>query len=151
MRTRRSLAALLFALAPGLGGCLSASPPGALFATTPPGARVRIDGHDSGFVTPCMLAIEDGGRVRVELELEGYETARIVLAPASETETIGWSHGAMAPLGSLRTPFFLPAADLFLPFRPDDGHHPQRVHVRLHPSPVPEATAPEPAGPPDEG
>jgi hypothetical protein len=130
---RRSalLRAGLGALLAVLPGCLSATPPGAYFATTPPGARVRIDGHDTGFVTPCMIDLDDGGRVGVQLELQGYRTASIVLAPASETTVVGWSHAVAAPWGALRVPIQLPAVDLFLPFRPDAGHHPQRVHVTL--------------------
>lgn len=133
---RRSalLGACLGALLGMLPGCLSATPPGAYFATTPPGARVRIDGRDTGFVTPCMIALDDGGRVGVQLELQGYQTASIVLVPASETEVIGWSHGVAAPWGSMRLPIQLGAVDLFLPFRPDAGHHPQRVHVTLRES-----------------
>ena len=71
--------------------------------------------------------------MRVDLELDGYTPARIVLAPHSSTEVIGWSHGHAYPIGSLRLPLLLPGADLFLPFRPDQGHHPQRIHVRLQP------------------
>lgn len=118
-----------------LPGCLAATPPGAFFSTSPSGARVRIDGHDTGFVTPCLvdLAPDADERVRVELELEGYALASVVLAPSSVTDSIGWSHGHTLPVGSLGMPLFLPAADLFVPFRPDDGHHPQRIHVRLLP------------------
>lgn len=112
-------------------GCLSGTPPGAFFATTPPGARVRIDGRDTGFVTPCMIDLDDGGRVGVQLELQGYRTASIVLAPDSATAVVGWSHAVASPWGLLRIPVQLSAVDLFLPFRPDAGHHPQRVHVTL--------------------
>jgi hypothetical protein len=40
------------------GGLLDVSPPGTAFASEPPGARVEIDGQDSGWVTPCMIALD---------------------------------------------------------------------------------------------
>jgi hypothetical protein len=129
MNPERLVACLLAALP----GCLAATPPGAFFSTSPSGARVRVDGHDTGFVTPCQVDLDGEERVRVELELAGYTPASIVLAPSSATEVIGWSHGHAYPTGSLRLALFVPGADLFLPFRPDQGHHPQRVHVRLQP------------------
>ncbi len=130
MRRPRLAACLLAALS----GCLSETPPGAFFATTPPGARVRVDGRDTGFVTPCEIDLAGEGRVRVDLELQGYAPARVVLAERSDTTVVGWSHGVAAPIGGLHFAPFLGAPDLFLPFRPDHGHHPQRVHVRLRPA-----------------
>ena len=125
------LAACLCAAA--LPGCLVTTPPGAFFSSTPSGARVMIDGHDSGFVTPCQLDVDTDDEVRVDLELEGYQPASMVLATHSSTTVIGWSHGNGYPIGSLTIPPRLGARDLFLPYRPDHGHHPHRVHVRLLP------------------
>lgn len=125
------LAACLCAAA--LSGCLVTTPPGAFLSSTPSGARVLVDGHDSGFVTPCQVDLDTSERVQVELELEGYEPASMILAPNSSTSVIGWSHGNGYPVGSLSIPPRLMTRDLFLPFRPDHGHHPHRVHVRLLP------------------
>ena len=134
MKRSAASAAFLLLILTGLTGCLSATPPGSFFATTPPGARIRVDGHDSGFVTPCMIDLQSEGRVRVDLELEGYAPARIILASHSEIEGIPWTAGVLSPWGGLHFPVFMSAVDLFVPFRQDAGPHPQRVHVYLRPN-----------------
>jgi len=122
------LAAAVAALA--LGACISVTPPGILVASTPPGARVLVDGRDSGFVTPCNLAVEEGRDHWIALELEGYATTSLRIQESSDTEVVPWSQGIVAP-PTIPFPLFLPAKDLFFPFRTDDSPRPGRIYVEM--------------------
>ena len=43
-----------------LGSCArNISPPGVFFSSEPPGARILVDGQDSGYVTPRMSRLND--------------------------------------------------------------------------------------------
>ena len=112
---------------------MSTTPPGTFLGSTPPGARILVDGHDSGFVTPSSIDLSGEGRVRVDLELAGYLPARIVLAPHGTTQAVTWRQGAPSKWASLHVPLALEAQDLFAPFKRNGGPHPQRVHIRLRP------------------
>ncbi len=127
----RSLAVLL---ALGCAGCLHVTPPGVAFATTPPGARVLIDGKECGYVTPCLIALDEEETHRIDLVLEGYRQARLRVEPGSNIYFIPWSDADTYPPGHYRFPLFLPIQDLFLPVRKDERMHPSRVHVRLQPA-----------------
>ncbi len=41
-------------------------------SSTPPGARILIDGEDTGVVTPAIVGLPDGGTFAVSLDLDGY-------------------------------------------------------------------------------
>jgi len=121
------LAALL-----ALVSCRSASAPGVKLTSTPPGARVMIDGRYSGHVTPCLIALDDDRRYEVTFELGGYEPRSVVLEPAKTTTVIGWGQGRLAHDGQ-RFPLWLMGNDIFQPIRIDRTHSPARVFARLQP------------------
>lgn len=106
------------------------SSPGVSLSSQPPGARVLIDGEDSGFFTPCVLALDRDEKQRVRFELPGYEPALRVLEPNTRRTYIPWSDG---DLGSARWrfPLFLPLGAVLVPLKVDDSHSPWRVHVKL--------------------
>lgn len=141
-RTARALACACALLAAALAaGCTSAtktpielayntSAPGVSLSSQPPGARVLIDDEDSGFFTPCVLALDRDEKQRVRFELPGYEPATRVLEPNTRRTYIPWSDG---DLGSARWrfPLFLPLGAVLVPLKVDDSHSPWRVHVKL--------------------
>ncbi len=78
-RTPAGLALALLAAA-----CVApAAPLGVLVASDPPGARILIDGHDSGWVTPAYLDLPDD-RQRVDLNLDGYQPASLMVEPGGD-------------------------------------------------------------------
>ena len=129
----RRLAATLAVLVSGLAGagCINVTPPGVLFATQPPGARVMLDEVDSGFVTPCLIDLDDTQAHEIRLELQGYEPRSFRVLPGHRVMFVPWYH-AVSP-ESLHFPLFATQKDLFFPFRVDRNLVPGRVHVRLHP------------------
>lgn len=124
--------AVLLALA-GSSCLRQVAPPGVAFATTPPGARVLIDGEECGYVTPCLIALDEDDEHRIDLVLAGYHEARLRLEPGSNLYFVSWAESTSYPPGHFRFPLFLPGRDLFWPVRRDDRSHPSRVHVRLRP------------------
>ena len=112
-----------------LAACRSVKEPGILVASDPPGARVLIDGRDTGFVTPCHLAVEEDD-LWVEVRLEGYATTALHLDEGSRLTVITWDKGRVWPLG-WPFPLFLTADGLFVPFRVDKSPLPSRIHVDL--------------------
>ncbi|MDE0891894.1 MAG: PEGA domain-containing protein, partial [Planctomycetota bacterium] len=62
------IAPLLLALL-GAASCFSVQPaPTLSLSTHPPGALVLINGEETGFATPCILAVEEE-LIRVEIVL----------------------------------------------------------------------------------
>lgn len=99
-------------------------------ASDPPGARVRIDEKDSGFVTPCVLELDPDDDARVELELPGYEVARRRLVPDRHAEMILWRDMYLRS-EVWRFPNWLNTRDFFEPVRVDKRYSPARIFVRL--------------------
>lgn len=130
-RAAGRLAALLLAL-PALGCVRFVAPPGVSFATTPPGAAVLLDGEECGYVTPCLIALDEDDAHAVELVLEGYQPARLRLLPGRDVHFVTWGEGQAYPI-DWAFPLFLPSRALFFPMRADDRLYPSRVHVRLRP------------------
>lgn len=130
--------AALFILAAALSpACVTfESPAGTSISSEPPGARVVIDGEDSGFVTPCYLRLHKGEDYDVRVELDGFQTAKFELDQSTSFYTVPWSDGYTVP-HAFRFPLFLEARDLFVPFRIDTRTHPGRVFVRLQPEEAP--------------
>jgi hypothetical protein len=122
-----------------LSGCLDITPPGTLFASDPPGARVLLDGRDSGWVTPCRIALDEEQAHRVSLELPGYAARSISLQPARRVHFLTWAYGVNGWNVRGRFPLFLPTADLLLPFRENEALSPARIFVRLRPAEAPPA------------
>ena len=100
-----------------------------MFSTAPPGARVVVDGKDSGFVTPCHLELPRE-RQDVDLVLTGYRPASVRIDPGGDTWLILWDE-AWANEQTWRFPLWLNARDGLSPIKKDLGYEPERVHVRL--------------------
>jgi len=120
-----------------LASCVSVAPPGTAFTSEPPGARVNVDGRDSGWVTPCMLALDDEETHVVRLELAGYGAREVVLVPDRRRMIVNWQHGVNGVKSNVRFPLLLPVGDLFVPFREVRTLAPGRVFIRLHPESAP--------------
>ena len=127
---------LLAALA-SLASCLNITPCGTTLASEPPGARVNIDGRDSGWVTPCMIALDAEETHVVTLELEGFAPRELVFEPQERHGIVSWRQGVNGVRSTIRFPLLLPTADLLLPLREVEAPAPERVFVRLRPSGAP--------------
>ena len=101
-----------------------------VLATDPPGARVRIDGRDSGWVTPCVLRLEQGESYRIEFSYPGYRTASRALVPESDTWTLLWAE-MYTHEGTWRFPLWLGIEDFLIPIKYERGQSPSRVFVRM--------------------
>jgi hypothetical protein len=122
--------ALALALACCAGSCVEIRrTPGVMFATTPSGARVMVDGQDSGFVTPCHIDLERSAH-DVDLVLDGYLPASVHIDPGGETWLILWDE-AMATPQTWRFPLFLNLRDGMLPIKVERTYDPARVYVRM--------------------
>lgn len=103
-----------------------------LISSDPPGARIVVDGQDTGHTTPSRLAI--GGNFgtdhEVVLEKDGYRPARRTLYQHTEGYTSKWLDGAyelvMPPL-----PFFWTTGDMLLPFGVRGALLPAELYVQL--------------------
>jgi hypothetical protein len=123
----RGLAAL--ALAPLLAGCIAFHKKPIQISSDPPGARVLVDGRDTGFSTPCLIRLEREEQT-LALELEGYRTAARRLVPDSHTDTVYWREMSVE-YRTWRFPLWLNRDDAFIPWHVDRSLRPNRVHVRL--------------------
>jgi len=108
----------------------STASPGVFFATDPPGARVFVNGADSGFATPCAISLDKTREHEVAFVLDGYDVARRELYPSTRWTATPWSSGDI-DLGIWRFPLFLTFEGLFFPFGEDDDLIPSRVFVPL--------------------
>ncbi len=117
----------------GTLSCRNVTPPGAFFASDPPGAQVIVDGTPSSSVTPCILNLDNDERHQVRLELAGYEPRELVLTPATRRDVIPWSDAELSN-NAETLPLWLTFDELFLPIRTDESLAPSRVFVRLRPA-----------------
>lgn len=117
--------------------CMNVSPPGVTFASEPPGARVQVDGQDSGWVTPCMIALTWEEVHVVTLALEGHVPHEILLVPEERLGVSDWRQGASGVNSTIRFPFFQEPVDFFFPLREVRALAPGRVFVRLRPAETP--------------
>lgn len=120
-----------------LAGCRTVSTPGTSFASEPPGARVYVDGRDSGWVTPCMIALDHDAQHSVTLALAGYQASELMVLPSGRLELVSWSQGVNGLKSTIIFPILLPAEDLLLPLVDVEGTSPGRVFVRLRPEGAP--------------
>lgn len=112
-------------------GCVSSTAsPGVFLATNPPGARVYVDGADTGFATPCSISLNKTVEHEVAFLLDGYEVARRELVPNTHWTVIPWSDGEL-DVGIWRFPLFLTFRGLLFPFGENDNLVPSRVYVPL--------------------
>lgn len=108
---------------------------GVMISSKPVGARVLIDGKDSGFATPCCLAIDDK-KQRIDLVLDGYQTASRVVMDDERTYLIYWNEAYLGP-NSYHFPMFLNIYDGWVPLRFEQTYSPERVFVRMRPAVMP--------------
>jgi hypothetical protein len=124
------IAPLLLALL-GAASCFSVQPaPTLSLSTHPPGALVLINGEETGFATPCILAVEEE-LIRVEIVLEGYDPETRIVTRDPKLETRYWSE-MNAGSRTWRFPLFLPIHDLFAsPVREVMILAPGRIFIRM--------------------
>jgi hypothetical protein len=138
----RSLPVPLFLAALAtLASCVNISPRGnTSFSSEPRGARVHVDGRDSGWVTPCMIALDEDEEHVVTFEMDGFAPSEVVLEPLERHGIVSWRQGVNGVKSTIRFPLLLPWVDLFLPLREYSAPAPSRVFVRLRPSGTPSGT-----------
>lgn len=112
---------------------LSFAPPsrGVTFSTKPSGARVVVDGRDSGFVTPCALRIDKGDWHRIDLALRGYRTETRIVRPDWGVYTLKWNDMDHFGPRNFRFPFWLGLGEILLPVRYVSRSIPARLHVEM--------------------
>lgn len=125
--------ALLLAVLCG-AGCRNVSPAGIHFSSEPPGAAILVDGADSGWVTPCEVALDVEREHEVELAMTGFAPRRFLLVPDEQRSFVSWNQAVNGLRARQRAPFLMPAEDLLLPFREVRTLTPGRIFVRLHPA-----------------
>ncbi|MCK5944224.1 MAG: PEGA domain-containing protein [Planctomycetes bacterium] len=124
------LLALTFACLPSCTAWLEKKD--VLITSEPLGARILVDGEDTGHTTPHVLPIGGNfGRDHVvRLEKRGYRPAHRRLYQHTEGYTSKWIDGAyevvMFPL-----PFFWTTGDFLLPFGIRGALLPRELFVRL--------------------
>jgi len=135
MRSLR-LPSLIAALA-CQASCLNVSPSGTTLASEPPGARVHVDGRDSGWVTPCEIALDADETHVVTLALDGFAPREIVLEPLERHGIVAWRQGVNGVKSTIRFPILIPMGDFLFPLRESSATSPSRVFVRLRPLAAP--------------
>lgn len=98
------------------------------FSTDPPGARVFLDGKDSGFSTPCVMAVD--GSKRVDFVLPGFATATRSLEDESQRYLLLWREMNVGS-HTWKFPLWLSYRDLTVPIQGTKGPLPQHLFVRL--------------------
>jgi hypothetical protein len=128
MRLHLALAAALLSLLPS--SCVAIKrQEGLVIASDPPGARVILDGRDSGFVTPCNLGLERESHT-VDLVLPGYQVARIRVHPSSHTYAMRWVDMYQDDQ-TWHFPGWLNFRDFVAPVKKNLGWEPSRIHVPM--------------------
>ncbi len=154
---RRAL--LPLAAATWMSGCSLLAPNQAvLLSSTPPGATVKMDGRNIGFVTPCQLQLDIDDDVRLDFELPGFKSETRFLTPDDEVYSILWREMYVGEQ-TWRFPLWLPLKDFLVPVKWIETHSPGRVHVALDrladegvapPAPAPKTLPAEPTTTPAE-
>jgi hypothetical protein len=126
---RCRLAAAVLALMLSTGCVELGRAPGVLVASSPPGARIVVDGKDSGFVTPAHLGLSRDDH-RLDIVLPGYQTASVRVDPTRRWGLIYWRE-AYVNSNTWRFPLWLNARDGFAPVKIDRDFEPGRIHVPL--------------------
>lgn len=100
------------------------------FASDPPGARVVVDGKDSGFVTPCHIALPTDETRQVDLVLPGHKRETRMLVPKQETDLVFWREAYIREQ-VWRFPLWLALPDFVAPVKAKTVLLPSRVFVRM--------------------
>lgn len=126
MSSRSIVPALVLAL---LASCQIVQRPGVALSTSPPGARVSVDGRDSGYLTPCVLDIDRDDH-QLKFELEGYQPVDRLVTAGGRVYVILWSE-MFLNWQVWRFPLWLNYVDGLAPVKVDRGSSPGRIFVRL--------------------
>ncbi len=121
----RSPLALIFLL---IVSC-SSTPP-VHFSSSPPGARIVIDGKDSGFVTPASLDIRNRNHRTVEFVMPGYKTAVRDLRNGKRLKYVYYGDW-VAHYNTWRFPLWLNMGDFFQQRTVLKGELPSRLFVQM--------------------
>ncbi|MEZ6004172.1 MAG: PEGA domain-containing protein [Planctomycetota bacterium] len=124
----RVLVAPLAACLPLLAAC-SSTPP-VHFSSAPPGARILLNGEDTGFVTPTTLQIPTRKHSEVQFELPGYETAKRDLHAGKTHDYTFYSDWTLHYV-TWRFPLWLNFQDFFVERSTEKGSLPRRVFVQM--------------------
>jgi PEGA domain len=127
---RRRLSMLLLLLLPACTWWSSQDQ--VLITSDPLGARILIDGTDTGRTTPAKVAVAGNfGRDHVvTLNKRGYRPAQRRLYQFTEGYTSKWIDGAYSPV-MLPLPLFWTAGDFVFPFGIRGALLPAELHVQL--------------------
>ena len=107
-----TLFAPIFLVLLGASSCIATDPsPTLALSTHPPGAMVVINGEETGFATPCILAVDEEF-MRVDIVLEGYEAETRIVTRDPKLETRYWSE-MNSGSRTWRSPLSLPIHDVF--------------------------------------
>jgi hypothetical protein len=137
MKTAPALLALLAAVTALAPGCVAfQNERGVTLATAPPGARVSVNGQDTGYVTPCHLGLPRE-RQRIDFELDGYLPATLQVVPSKDMSLIYWDE-ARVTNNTWRFPLWLNAEDGLWPVKLERGLAPRRVFIPLRRPPAAE-------------
>ncbi len=98
-------------------------------SSTPPGAKVLVDGVPSGFATPCMLALEKRPQV-VSLEKMGYAVSNRKLVPDPSNDTWYWSESTVGP-HTFHFGLWINLDDFLTPIKRMNELSASRIHVQL--------------------
>jgi hypothetical protein len=128
-RIGRPLVALAL-LAFAAGCVLFQHPQGISVSSDPPGATVLIGGHDTGFVTPCVLDVDPSDDTRVDIVLQGHETETRYISTDHEIYVILWREMSVG-FDTWDFPLFLNFRDFFVPIKFHERVTPGRIHVKL--------------------
>ena len=102
-----------------------------LLSTSPAGARILLEGRDTGFVTPKSLDLSDEpSPLVVEFDLPGYRIARRLLKDGVQKRFVLYNDWTVY-YNTWRFPLWLNWQDLFLQSVDIKGKQPARVFVRL--------------------
>lgn len=104
-----------------------------LITSEPLGARILVDGTDTGLTTPARLSLGNvlGGDHAIRLEKKGYRAEERRLVQYTEGYTSKWIDGAyedaLPPL-----PLFWTAGDMIFPFGVRSAIVPGELHCKLY-------------------
>lgn len=108
---KNTLFAPIFLALLGASSCISTAPaPTLALSTHPPGAMVTINGEETGFATPCILAVEEEF-MRVDISLDGYDDETRIVTRDPKLETRYWSE-MNSGTRNWRFPLWLPIHDV---------------------------------------